>query len=132
MSSLWAGRRLTTRPWEPTMWTTTPVSAVTFGALRGQQRGFWAKHGAVFPVSALREHPAGGPAGAVAAGAGVHAAGLPVGGPRRPQRPEGDLPGEGAAPPPGPGGVPAAQRRLEGQVHVPDQPWVPEAGRAEG
>lgn len=131
MSSPWAGRRPTTRPWEPTMWTTTPVSAVAFGALRGQQRGL-AKLGRVSRLRPLREHPAGGPAGAVAAGAGVHAAGLPVGGPRGPQRPEGDLPGEGAAAPPGPGGVPAAQRRLEGQVHVPDQPWVPEAGGAEG
>lgn len=56
-----------------------------------------------------REHPAGGPAGPVAARAGVHAARLPVGGPRCPQRPEGDLPGEGAAPPAGAAGVPAAE-----------------------
>lgn len=78
----------------------------------------------VFPLSPLspcREHPVGGPAGSVAARAGVHAAGLPGRGPRRAQRPEGDLPGEGAAAPPGAAGVPAAPRRLEGQVHVPDQ-----------
>lgn len=72
-----------------------------------------------------REHPAGGPARPMAGGAEVHAAGLPVRGPRCPQRPEGDLPGEGAAAPPGAGGVPAAQRHLEGQVHVSDQLWVP-------
>lgn len=85
----------------------------------------------MFPVSALREHPAGGPTRPVAAGAGMHAAGLPVGGPRRPQCPEGDLPGEGAAAPPGAGGVPPAQRGLEGQVHISKQLWVPGADRAE-
>lgn len=62
-----------------------------------------------FPFLSSREHPAGGPAGPVAAGAGVHAAGLPGRGPRRAQRPEGDLPGEGAEAPPGAAGVPAAQ-----------------------
>lgn len=67
----------------------------------------------------------------MAAGAGVHAAGLPVCGRRRSQRPEGALPGEGAAAPPGAGGVPAAQRRLEGQVHISDQLWVPEPVRSE-
>lgn len=68
-----------------------------------------------------REHPAGGPAGPVAAGAGGHAAGLPGRGQRRAQRPEGDLPGEGAEAPPGTAGVPPAQRRVEGQVHVADE-----------
>lgn len=63
----------------------------------------------LFTLCSCREHPAGGPAGPVAAGAGVHAAGLPGRGPRRTQRPEGDLPGEGAEAPPGAAGVPAAQ-----------------------
>lgn len=45
----------------------------------------------------------------MAAGAGVHAAGLPGRGPRRTQRPEGDLSGEGAEAPPSAAGVPAAQ-----------------------
>lgn len=45
----------------------------------------------------------------MAAGAGVHAAGLPGRCPRHAQRPEGDLPGEGAEAPPGAAGVPAAQ-----------------------
>lgn len=31
------------------MWTTTPVSAVTFGALRGQQRGLGLNPGPCFP-----------------------------------------------------------------------------------
>lgn len=57
----------------------------------------------------------------MAEGAGVHAAGLPGRGPRRAQRPEGDLPGEGAEAPPGAAGVPTAQRCVEGQVDVTDQ-----------
>lgn len=68
-----------------------------------------------------REHPAGGPAGPVAAGAGVDAAGVPGRGPRRAQCPEGDLPGEGAETPPRAAGVPAAERGVEGQVDVTDE-----------
>lgn len=71
-----------------------------------------------------REHPAGGPAGPVAEGARVYAAGLPVCGPWCTQRPERDLPGEGAEAPSGAAGVPAAQWRLEGQVYVTDELWV--------
>lgn len=71
-----------------------------------------------------REHAAGGPAGPVAAGARVYAAGLPVCGPWCTQRPERDLPGEGAEAPSGAAGVPAAQWCLEGQVYVTDQLWV--------
>lgn len=62
----------------------------------------------LFIFFSSREHPAGGPASPVAAGAGDHAAGLPGRGPRCTQCPEGDLPGEGAEAPPGAAGVPAA------------------------
>lgn len=56
-----------------------------------------------------REHSAGGPAGAVAAGAGAHAARVPQRSQGSAERPEGDLPGQRGAPPSGTATVQAAQ-----------------------
>lgn len=57
----------------------------------------------------------------MAARAGVHAARVSGCGPGRPQRPEGDLPGERAEVTTRSTRIQAAERRLERQVHLTDQ-----------
>lgn len=64
------------------------------------------------------------PAGAMAAGAGAHAEGLPCPGPGGHCCPEGDLSSETAEAWAGPAGVSAAARRLGAQTGLSDQLWV--------
>ncbi|XP_054982217.1 protein KIBRA isoform X2 [Sorex araneus] len=66
-----------------------------------------------------QDHADRGPAGAVAAGAGAHAEGVPGGGAGGAERAEGDLPGEAAAAGARAAGVPAAACRVGAQAGLP-------------
>lgn len=128
MSCRSAGRRRSTPLLERTMSTTTQVSSPPSTPLPPASPPLRLCNQKQCSSSS-RENPAGGPAGPVAAGAGVHAAGLPGRGQWCSQRSEGDLSGEGAEASSSAAGVPAAQRRLEGQVNVSDELWVRRTNR---